>query len=62
MTEYPNEDDSEDTKTNKISTIHSFLHKILSDDEIEESINSSNSKQRKVFNMDHTWSQKLFKR
>ena len=32
-----------------------FMPKILLDDEVSESINSLNSKQREIFNVFHTW-------
>ena len=48
-TEYPNENDSEDTETNKISEIPNFMLQILPIDEIAKGINSLNSKQREVF-------------
>ena len=53
--EYPNENDSENTKTNKTYAIPNFMPKILPDDEIEEGINSLNLQQRDVFIMPHTW-------
>ena len=53
--EYPNENDSENTKTNKTYAILNFMPKILPDDEIEEGINSLNLQQRDVFIMPHTW-------
>ena len=53
--EYPNDNDSEDTETNKTSTIPTFMPQILADNEIAEDINSLNSKQREVFNVIHKW-------
>ena len=53
--EYPNEDDSRSTETNKISTILNFMPKILPGDETAKDINSLNSKQMEVFNVVHTW-------
>ena len=53
--EYPNENDSEDTETNKTSKIPNFMPQVLPDNEIAEGINSLNSKQREVFNVLHTW-------
>ena len=53
--EYPNENDSEDTETNKTSAIPTFTPQILPDDEIAKDINSLNSKQREAFNVIHTW-------
>ena len=44
-TEYPNENDSEETETNKTSAISNFVPKILPDDEIDEDMNSLNLKQ-----------------
>ena len=41
---YPNENDSEDTKTNKTSAIPNFMPQVLPDDEIAKGINSLNSK------------------
>ena len=32
-----------------------IMPKILPDDEVSESINSLNSKQREIFNVFHTW-------
>ena len=52
--EYPNENDSEDTETNKTSAIPNFMPQVLPDDEIAKGINSLNSKQREVFNVVHT--------
>ena len=49
-TEYPNENDLEDTETNKTSAIPNFMPQILPDDEIAKGINSLNSKQREVIN------------
>ena len=46
-----NENDYEDTETNETFPIPNFMHKILSDDENAEGINSLNSKQRKTFNV-----------
>ena len=43
--EYHNENDSEETETNKTSPIANFLPKILPDDEITEGIDSLNLKQ-----------------
>ena len=54
-TEYPNESDSEEEETNKTSALANFISQILPNDEIAEGINSLNSKQRKVFNVVHTW-------
>ena len=42
--EYANENDSEDTETNKTSTIPNFMPQILPDDAIVKGINSLNSK------------------
>ena len=53
--EYPNESDSENTETNKTSALPNFIPKILPDDDIAKSIKSLNSKQREVFNVNHTW-------
>ena len=41
---YPNENDSEDTETNRTFAVTYFNPKILLDDEIAEDINSLNSK------------------
>ena len=41
---YPNENDSEDTETNRTFAVTNFDPKILLDDEIAEDINSLNSK------------------
>ena len=49
-----NENDYEDTETNETFPIPNFMHKILSDDENAEGINSLNSKQRKTFNVVRT--------
>ena len=38
--EYPSEDDSEDTETNKTPAIRNFMPQILPDDEIAKHINS----------------------
>ena len=46
--EYPNENDSEDTETNKTSAIPNFIPQILPDDKIAKGINSLNSKQKKI--------------
>ena len=45
--EYPNENNSEDTETNKTFSILNFMPQILPDDEIAKGIYSLNSKQRK---------------
>ena len=45
-TEYPNENDSEDTEKNRTSTTPTFRPQILPDDEIAKDINSLNSEQR----------------
>ena len=42
--EYPNENDSEDTETNRTSTISTFMPQILKDGEIAKGVNSLNSK------------------
>ena len=52
---YPNENYSEVGETNRASALLNFISQILPDDEIAEAINSSNSKQREVFNVIHTW-------
>ena len=44
--EYPNENDSEDTETNKTSILN-IMSQILPDDEIAKGIYSLDSKQRK---------------
>ena len=59
--EYPNDNDSEDTETNKTSTIPTFMPKISTDDEIARGINSLNSKQREVFNVVHKWAKEYVK-
>ena len=59
--EYPNDNDSEDTETNKTSTIPTFMPKISTDDEIAKGINSLNSKQREVFNVVHKWAKEYVK-
>ena len=51
--EYANENDSEDTETNKTSVIPNFMPEILPDDEIAKGINSLNAKQREVFSVVH---------
>ena len=56
--EYPNENDSGDTETNKTSAIPNVMPQILPDD---ESINSLNSKQREVFNVVHRWAKNYVK-
>ena len=53
-TKYPNENYSEVGETNRASALLNFMSQILPDDEIAEAINSSNSKQREVFNVIHT--------
>ena len=53
--EYLNENYSEDTEKNKTSAISNFMTKMLTDDEITESINYLNLKQREVFNVVHKW-------
>ena len=59
--EYPNENDSEDTETNKMSTIPTFMQQILSDGEITKGVNSLNSKQKEVFNVVHKWAKDYVK-
>ena len=39
----------------KLMQLLTFMSQILPDDEIPKGINSLNSKQRKVFNVLHTW-------
>ena len=56
-TEYPNENDSEDTETNKTSAIPNFMLQILPVDEIAKGINSLNSKQNTV----RTWAKNYVK-
>ena len=57
---YPNENNSEDTETNTISPVLNCMRKIQVH-EIAESINYSNSKQKEVFGMNHTWSKDYVK-
>ena len=59
--EYPNDNDSEDIETNKISTIPTFMPQILPDDEIAEGINWLNSKQMQFFNVVHKWAKEYVK-
>ena len=51
--EYLNENDSENTETNKTSAIPKFMPQILPDDELEKDISSLNSKQKEVFDVFH---------
>ena len=53
--EYLNENDSEDTESNKTSAITNFIPKVWADDEIAESTNSCNLKEGEAFNVFHTW-------
>ena len=53
--EHPNENDSEDTETNKTSAIPNFMPQVLPDDGTAKGIYSLNSKQREDFNVVHTW-------
>ena len=50
-----NENDSEETETNKTCVIPSLMPQMLRDYEITEIINSLNPNQREVFNVVHTW-------
>ena len=59
--EHPNENDLEDTKTNKTSAIPIFMPQVLSDGGISKGINSLTAKQREVFNMVHTWAKDYVK-
>ena len=59
--EYLNENDSEDTETNKTSTIPTFMPQILPAGEITKGVNSLNSKQSKVFNVVHKWTKDYVK-
>ena len=59
--EYPNENDSEVTRTNKTSAIPNFIPQILPDDEIAKDTNCLNSEQREVFNEVHTWAKDYVK-
>ena len=59
--EYPNENDSESTKINKISAIPNFMPQILPPDEITKSINSLNSMHTEVFDVVHTWAKNYVK-
>ena len=58
---YSNENDSEDTETNKASTIPTFMPQILPVGEILKGVNSLNSKQREVFNVVHKWAKDYVK-
>ena len=51
--EYLNENDSEETGTNKNYAMPNFVPKKLQDNEIAQDTNSTNSKQREVFNVVH---------
>ena len=51
----PNDNDSEDTETNKTSTIPTFMMQILPDNDITDGINALNSKQREIFNVVDKW-------
>ena len=51
--DYLNENDSEDTETNKMSTIPTFIPQILPDGESTKGVNFLNSKQKEVFNVVH---------
>lgn len=50
-----NESNSEELESNKTFPIPNLMPRILSEDEITESINSLNLKQKDVFNVFHTW-------
>ena len=52
---YPNENELEDTETNKTSANPNFMSELLADGEIAKGIPSLNSKKRRVFNVVHTW-------
>ena len=52
---YPNENDSGEGETNKLSALPNFMPQILPDDEVVKGTNSLNLKQRQVFNVVHTW-------
>ena len=52
---HSNESNSEELESNKTFAIPNLMPHILSEDEITESINSLNLKQKKVFNVVHTW-------
>ena len=53
--EYPNESDLNEGETNRTFALPNFMPQILPDNEIAESVNSLNSKQREIFNVVHTW-------
>ena len=59
--EYLNDFDSEEGETNKTTALPNFMPKVLSVDEIADSINSLNSKQREVLNLVHTWTKDYVK-
>ena len=59
--EHHNENDSEDIERNKSPAIPNFMPKMLPDDEIAKGLNSLNSKQRKFFNVVHTWAKNYVK-
>ena len=50
---YSNRQDDENTESNRNSTVPNFMPRILAEDDILESINFLNSKQRDVFNVAH---------
>ena len=50
---YSNGQDDENTESNRNSAVPNFMPRILTEDDILESINSLNSKQRDLFNVVH---------
>ena len=51
---YTNDQDNENTESNRNSALPNFMQRIMIDGEVLESINSLHSKQRDVFNVFHT--------
>ena len=58
---YSNDSDDENTESNRNFAIPNCMPRIMGDDEILESINSPNSKQRDVFNAVHNWTKEYAK-
>lgn len=50
---YSNGQDDENTESNRNSAVPNFMPRILAEDDILESINFLNPKQRDVFNVVH---------
>ena len=56
-----NDQDDENTESNRNSEIPNFMPRIIADDKILKSINSLNFKQRDVFSVAYNWAKEYAK-